>query len=448
MTSPLSTMSSRVAATHRPTLPTWRVIAALCVAAAVVGWSVRWGQRVQLDERVKLGAAPLVGQWDWHASWRIIAALTVAAFVITFFDRITQDRRWSLTLLAAGFATGAWTLTLALADGFDRVLVPVVDPTEYWANLPIFPSVPEMIKGAADIDYLLQFSVHIKGHPPGFPMMLVGLNNLGLAQPWIIGMLSWVGAAIVTPAVLTCVRNLVDEHHARRVAAFLILAPYAVWMGTSADAVFAAFLFTGLALVTTAMKTHGHRTAVGTASIGGLLFGWTLMMTYGASTFMVAPALVVLAAKKIRFSRRFVVASAGAAGALAVVVLMDRLGFYWRDGLETVRLFYWAGTAQFRPWAYFMVGNVGTLFIAIGPAAIIGLVGRFPKRAWLLCLSGIVAITAANISQLSKGEVERIWLIFMPVLLTATMNIERPRRWLCVQAAIGVILQVWLISKW
>ena len=54
-------------------------------------------------------------------------------------------------------------------------------------------------------------------------------------------------------AVLVAVRALAGESLARRAAPFLVLAPAAVWMGTSADAYFAAVAAWAVALLTLAV---------------------------------------------------------------------------------------------------------------------------------------------------------------------------------------------------
>jgi methylthioxylose transferase len=426
-------------------LPT---VTALALASGTITWAVLWGQRVQLDERVKLGAAPLVGEWLWSPTLKIFPAIALALATIFGYSRVTARLRFSLASIIAAISAGAWTFLLAASDGFDLMLDPVVHPTEYWANLPALPSARQVITKGANVEYLLNRSVHMKGHPPGFPLILKGLDNLGIAKPWLVGLLSWVGAAIVVAATMSCVRNLATDDLARKAAPFLILAPYAVWMGTSADAVFAATLITGLALLCAALRSDRMHTALSFSTTGGLLLGWSLILTYGAATFMVGPAIAVLAAKKVTISRRAMVAVSGALALIAVILLFKQLGFFWPEGLKTVRIFYWNGTAHFRPWKYFLLGNIAVVFIAIGAAPIAALVRRHNRGLWILTLGGLLCATVANASQLSKGETERIWLIFFPLMMTGTATLKYPRLWLMLQAAGGILLQLWLVSKW
>ena len=74
----------------------------------------------------------------------------------------------------------------------------------------------------------------------------------------------------------------------------------------------------------------------------------------------------------------------------------------------------------------------------------------------------LVAIALADLSGLSKGEVERIWLPFMPWLvagaawgLISWVNTDQghlatriARRWLAVQAVWAVGLQLMVHSPW
>ena len=72
--------------------------------------------------------------------------------------------------------------------------------------------------------------------------------------------------------MLVTVRALAGEALARRAAPFLVLAPAAVWMGTSADGYFAAVAAWALALLALAVTGHRPRT---TGLASGLLFGLT-----------------------------------------------------------------------------------------------------------------------------------------------------------------------------
>src|SRR5207302_1580290 len=80
--------------------------------------------------------------------------------------------------------------------------------------------------------------------------------------------------------------------------------------------------------------------------------------------------------------------------------------------------------------------------IALGPAVVAGLTGMARSLPWLLTAAAVAALAATDASGLVRGEVERIWLPFVPWLLIATGGLrggERSaRRWLLGQGALAM----------
>ena len=65
--------------------------------------------------------------------------------------------------------------------------------------------------------------------------------------------------------------------------------------------------------------------------------------------------------------------------------------------------------------------------------------------------AGGAAVAAADLSGLSNAEVERIWLPFMPwiaVAATAVVTQRSRRWWLATSLALGLALQVGLVTPW
>jgi hypothetical protein len=91
-----------------------------------------------------------------------------------------------------------------------------------------------------------------------------------------------------------------------------------------------------------------------------------------------------------------------------------------------------------------LVGNPAVLALAVGPAVAAGLVTR--RTRTLLPLLAVAAVAAANLSQMSRGEVERIWLPFVPWLALAAPGDRR--RWLAAQVGVAVALQAALATAW
>jgi methylthioxylose transferase len=360
----------------------------------------------------------------------------------------------------------------------------------------------------------VNFSTHIKGHPPGYMLMLKALSALGLAKPWIIASLSYFSAGVVAGSVLVVARRFGTAKFTRKAAPMLILGPYAVWMGTSADAVFSALVAlaaAGIALATTSRQNARRITfslfaglsigaalysSWGTVTCGPILFGvlwcgtvrnalrgsWqgvqpglkqstghhskpeltqprerTLVSVSEQRTSLGSMLRTSLSTAMDRIAGAIPVAVWVLTGVSTIAVTLTALGYNWFAGMGLTKRFYWKGTAQFRPWTYFLVGNLGAVFIAIGVVAVLGIGVAISGSAtthrdnrWLrmVMICALISVVAANLSQYSKGEVERIWLPVMPWLTVPAALLNRPRFWLVLQAATAVGLQVMLISKW
>jgi len=59
-----------------------------------------------------------------------------------------------------------------------------------------------------------------------------------------------------------------------------------------------------------------------------------------------------------------------------------------------------------------------------------------------------VSLAAADLSGLSRGETERIWLIFVPWIGLAAAALARRRAWLAAQLALALALQAGVRSPW
>jgi methylthioxylose transferase len=414
---------------------------------AVVIVSVVWGQRVQTDARVKLGAAPLVGAWKWRPGLGTLLPIIVGMVVLVALPVIATRARFALAVASTAVGAVAFTLALAASDGWSHVLDPVVHPTEYWANLATLPPAGDMLHHYGTIEFLLKYSVHAKGHPPAFLLLLKMLSAVGLGHPWVAGALSYLGVAVLPVAVLLTVRSVTSENAARTTAPFLALAPYAVWMGTSADALYTAVAASGVACVALALHTASIRRRRFFAVGAGLLLSLGLYFSYGLVPFLILPVVITLA---LRPSPRVVFEAASLAVATAALVTFGfrAAGFWWFDGVRTTRTFYWWGTAQFRPWRYFLVGNLGASLIAVGPAVALGLAALRERAIWWVVGGGLFCLLVADVSQYSKAEVERIWLLFFPWLIPAVVVLPKRRAVLAVHACSAVVLQTWLVSKW
>jgi hypothetical protein len=181
-----------------------------------------------------------------------------------------------------------------------------------------------------------------------------------------------------------------------------------------------------------------------------VLLGGCLYLSYGLVLAGLFPLAVALAARRIV---PLLVAGAGVAGVVAAFTVA---GFWWLDGYEQVKLRYYQ-PGEFgleRPYGYWVWADLAALVLAIGPAAVSGLrralAGRAPVPLILLSGAALLAVLAADLSGLSKAEVERIWLPF-GVWMVATAGLlpaRHVRWWLAAQALVALAVNHLLLTTW
>jgi hypothetical protein len=261
----------------------------------------------------------------------------------------------------------------------------------------------------------------------------------------------------MVPAALIALREVAGERRARAAAPFVAFAPIAVWIATSGDALFGGVSAWAIALTIVAIKRRSRRSDAA-AVAGGLLFGASLMLSYGLAVLALIPTFVALGERRIR---PLLIAAAGAG---AVLLAFGAAGFWWPEGLRATVAEYRESIARLRPQSYFWLGNLGAFAIAVGPATAVGLVRLRDRRTWLLVAGALLVVAVADATGLSKGEVERIWIPFAPwILLAASSLLARmddvrlsadpsgsagARAWLAVTMATGLAVQMLLLTTW
>jgi hypothetical protein len=174
------------------------------------------------------------------------------------------------------------------------------------------------------------------------------------------------------------------------------------------------------------------------------VLGALLFLSYGAVAL--APVALVVAWVH-RGLRQLAFALVGV---LAVTMLFAAAGFWWFDGLEGTVVRYEAGVSAQRPFAWFVFANLGALALVLGPATAVGLARLRRAPAAALTWAALAGVLAANLSGLSKGEVERIWLIFVPWILVAcaTIDLRRARGMLALQGLVALAIQTGVRTPW
>ncbi|GAA1853615.1 hypothetical protein [Asanoa iriomotensis] len=417
------------------------IIETLVLTAAVVaGWILNGrGAGLYAD------AAPVYATWQPHVGWGTPAAVLLAVATAAWGPALAARLAWG-RLLVAGYATAlGWTLALALVDGWPAGLGDRLTPqAEYLHEVAGVVDVRAMLAGFAGriLDFQPgSWSTHTAGHPPGALLLFVALDRVGLGGPtWAALACVAVGASVAV-SVPCALRSLGAEPAARAVLPYLAVFPGAVWVGTSADGIFAGTVAAGLALLAARRWWP---------LVGGLLLGFALYLSYGFTLV----GLLALAVVALRPTRRAAALGAGIVGVAGVVATFTAAGFAWWEGYRLVVERYYQGWGGERPYAYWVWANFGALLLSAGPVigpALLRAGGRVrvPSVAWLP-LAALAAVCLADLSGLSKAEVERIWLPFAVWLLVSVAWL--PPRWhrtcLALQALTALLVNhlLWTVS--
>jgi hypothetical protein len=429
--------------------------AAVVAAAALVGgcalvgwWLTEHGVRLHLGWTI-----PVTGRYDLHLSAWLLAPLLVGAAVWYGGPRLAARLRWPLLLLAGYLTAAVWAVALALVGGPDAIAHPLTPPWEYLAEVDRVDAMGVGTYLRTFTDFIIEgpgrpgWANHVAGHPPLITLLFVLLDRAGLAGPgWAAAACIAVGAAAV-PAVLATLRLLAGEHPARRAAPFVAAAPVALWVATSADAIIAGVAAAGIATLAYAASRTGTW-SVALAGLAGLLLGATLMLSYGMVLLAPIALAVVVALRGWRTSWPPLLA--GVAGVAVVVAGFAAAGFWWLEavGITADRVRLGEGWTD-RPTAFFLFNNPAALAVAVGPAVVAALPLLLRReRLAVPAVAALVAVGLAMLSNLSKGEVERIWQPYAVWLLPLAALLPRERSWLAAHLAWPVVVATGTTLSW
>ena len=407
----------------------WAVLGALLLVVLAVVVGVALG-----GERTFAGAPPLFAVWLPHIGIGTPLALLVAVLVVAKGPELAERLPWRRALVFGYAAAVAWTMSLALVDGWQRGFAGRLTTTdEYLHEVPGVTDIGAMLRGFSGriLDFQPDsWTTHVSGHPPGALLAFVGLDRIGLSGgAWASLLCVLVGAlaAVAVPVTLRAWGS--DEAAARAVLPFAVLFPGAVWIGVSADGLFAGVTACGVALL-----------ALGRPLLAGVLLGIGIFLSYGLALVGVIALVVVW--------RNWRAMALAVLGAVVVVVAFALAGFWWLDGYHLVVERYYQGIASSRVYAYWVWANLAAALLAAGVAPF---AWRW-RRASAAYLAGaaVVAIGLADLSGLSKAEVERIWLPFTVWLTAATAFLPAASRklWLAAQAATALAVNHLLLTNW
>jgi hypothetical protein len=402
---------------------------------------------------------PLHAEWSPRVGPGTIPAVVLAfAAAVYGIDAARRAPWWAL--LTGSFVVGAaWLVSLATVDGLDGIGHILETSYEYLdtaRTVTDFPATLREYVSRIPLDSFDNWPVHIAGHPPGALLFFVALVKLGLGSGLAAGTVVLAIGATTPVAVLLLLRRLGAESWARRAAPFLVMGSAAIWIAVSADGMFGAVAAWGLCALAYSATARTRLALAAWGMLAGLVLGYCVMLSYGL------PLLGILAVAVLVLAGQWRPLPWAIGAALAVVLAFAALGFVWWEAYPVLVERYWDGVASRRPFTYWVWGNLAALAVSAGPivgAAVAKAVQRGIR--WrsleagtrvivLLALAGAVTVLVADLSQMSKAEVERIWLPFVPwLLLGAALLSDRWRRFgFAAQLVFALAVQHLLFTGW
>lgn len=393
----------------------------LLVVAAGLGLTA---VAVALGARLGTRGAPFIGDYRLRLGSASLAAPVVAAAVLLAARAGVHERLpWRWLLLAGYLAAAAWAFALALVDGGVGLAAALTEPTGYAPDVPAVAGDP--------IGFLRHFVVATPGftpdtrqHPPAPVLLLWALGRLGVTRPAAVGAVLTLIGCLSVPFAALATRSLCGAATARRLVPVLVLAPYAVWLAVSMDAVTTAC---AAAFVACGTKASEHRQPPGRspawAAAAGLLLGVAALFSYSVAWLSASLILVYFV------RRRPLLNLWTGAAALVPLALVRAAGFVWPDGLTAAQADFSERVGPHRSWLLWIVLDVVVLVIACGPAVVASARKIRRTPGWPFLVGAGLSVGFALVSGLSRGEVERSWLPYYPWLLVAAVAPEvRPSR--------------------
>lgn len=424
----------------RPALISAGLGAALVAAAIII-------PRARHDD-VRVHWPPLHADWMPRFGTGTVVAILVGIALWTLFPPLARRLSWPQLMIATYAATWAWIMALAYTDGPEGLRSVFDRGGEYVYDAQRVKSIPDMLRTFTDhipMDSAHHWHTHVAGHPPGALLYFVLIDRLGVTSHLWIGIITvTIGATAVSAAVLTLCA-LGGEDLAQRAAPWLVLAPTAVWMGVSGDAMFTAVAAWGVCFLALA----GARYRPAYAVAGGVLLGLCVYLSYGL------PILGLIALAVVWLTGCWKVLPWAIGGALIVAAAFTFAGFSWWEAYPILVDRYYDGIASERSYSYWVWGDIAAWTFTVGlatwaafPSIPAALRRRDPLA--VLATAAMACILVATLSGMSKAEVERIWLPFSLwiVVLPALLPTRWQRPLLASQVVLAVLVQTLVLTRW
>jgi hypothetical protein len=401
--------------------------------------------------RLGTASAPFLGRYRVHVGAGTLLAPAVAVGVLIAAARGWWERAtWAATQLSAYGAALAWALALALVDGASGLTAALGSPEEYLTDLADVGDDPAAYLAWFTSDPLAH-SVATRGHPPGPVLLLWTLAKIGVTDQVLLGLLVTALGALTVPLVLAAVRDSCGEIAARRYVPILALAPYAVWVAVSMDAIVAVL---GAALVLAGVRASRRQSrgwsATGWALAAGLLTGVAALFSYAAPWLGLSVVCLYFA------RRRPALIIITGAGALLPLLAAQAFGFRWVEGLVMAHADYTNRIEPYRSAGWWGGISLVALVLATGPALVASARKARNTPGWPFLAGAGAAVVFSIVAGLARGGVEHAWLAFFPWLTIAAVAPERqagpaapsPLLLAALGAVVAVVVEALLATPW
>lgn len=429
-----------------------RTAIAFAVWAGLLVAAIWWGRELLPGGTLNVKAPPFLGKYRVDV-WSVVPAAVFALVVAAVFPPVARRLSWGPLSAAAFGLAMAWAVLLRFWDGHRSLGSSISRPHEYLPALAAVGDDPgRFLQTYADEVAARDLPVHVNGHPPLMVLAFWAWDRIGLSgETWAAMLVIGAGSSAVVAVALT-LRALGDDSSARAALPFLVLAPFAITIATSADA-----FFLGVGAWAAAALAWGvRRGSTLLLLLGGLLAGALPYLSYGLLPLgAVLLAAVVMAWRRPHAALRPTAVSGFVVGLLAVPLLLTLGGFWWPDGVAATHRAWELGRGDDRPYGYSLLANFAVLGVLVGPATAVAALRRPRVVPAMIALAALVGVAALAVSGVTRLEVERIWLPYAPwmvavcaVLATGHRGLGSARGWLLVNALCALVFQAFVLDTW
>lgn len=403
---------------------------------------------------------PLYAFWIPNARPTAVLFLVAAAIAIAAAPRLTDQRRTrGATFAFASAAIGAaCALALflvrapldALGSNFD-----LYQSEEFWHDAARVQDVRAYL--AHYVELMPQLSTHGRHFPPGYSLLLAGVDAVFGHEHVAAGSIVLASAAAALPATWLALRLLLTERAARQGTLLVALSPaFLDYACTSMDAV---FLLTASVASWLALRSLTPSARPRDALLAGAALFLAANFSFSAVPLGFALCLGALLSRRSRAWKSILIAASAFASCALLVWLAT--GFAWWDCLQVGR----ANAAAFMDhvralhehterWRMlygnataFVIGGAGCALVAVAGVRLAR--ARVPRDAWTRALLLAYALLVA----LHFLETERIWLYTLPWLAAIALAdgpLDDPslRRLTAVAALQAFCFEVALFTLW